>query len=87
MAWGVSDLALLDFRGECDIDTTEPREALELRVLVPSEVSPLFITADPTGVGEGSAIEELQIAGANEEELNLETGPVRARKNVDCRGG
>ena len=38
MTWGVSDPALLDYCGEGDIDTTEPREALKLRVVVTGPV-------------------------------------------------
>ena len=62
------------------------REALKVRVIVPSERSRVFITADAEGVSGGLGIMGLKIAGKIEEELEVATGPVKVRGDVDCSG-
>jgi hypothetical protein len=62
------------------------REALKVRVVVPTKVSRVFITADAGSVAGGLGIMGLKIAGSIEEELEVKTGPVRVRKRVDCSG-
>lgn len=62
------------------------REALEVRVLVPTKVSRVFITADAGSVSGGLGVMGLKIAGKIEDELEVSTGPVQVRSDVDCSG-
>lgn len=62
------------------------REALRVRVVVPSKVSRVFITADAGSVSGGLGIMGLKIAGKIEKELEVATGPVKVRSDVDCSG-
>lgn len=62
------------------------REALRVRVVVPTKVSRVFITADAGSVAGGLGIMGLKIAGQIEEELEVKTGPVKIRRPVDCSG-
>ena len=62
------------------------RETLKVRVLVPTKVSRVFITADAQSVGGGLGVMGLKIAGKVESELEVLTGPVKVRRDVDCSG-
>lgn len=62
------------------------REPLKVRVIVPTKVSRVFITADAGSVAGGLGIMGLKIAGKIEKELEVATGPVRVRSEVDCSG-
>lgn len=62
------------------------REPLKVRVVVPTKVSRVFITADAGSVAGGLGVMGLKIAGTIEKELDVKTGPVRVRSEVDCSG-
>lgn len=62
------------------------REPLKVRVVVPTKVSRVFITADAGTVSGGLGIMGLKIAGKIEKELDVKTGPVQVRSKVDCSG-
>jgi hypothetical protein len=62
------------------------REPLRVRVVVPTKVSRVFITADAGSVAGGLGIMGLKIAGQIEKELDVKTGPVKIRGPVDCSG-
>jgi hypothetical protein len=62
------------------------REALKVRVIVPTKVSRVFITADAGSVAGGLGVMGLKIAGKIEEELQVKTGPVNVGSDVDCSG-
>lgn len=62
------------------------REALRVRVVVPTKVSRVFITADAGSISGGLGVMGLKIAGEIEKELEVKQGPVKVRKNVDCSG-
>ena len=62
------------------------REPLKVRVIVPTKVSRVFITADAGSVSGGLGIMGLKIAGKIEKELEVVTGPVKVRSDVDCSG-
>jgi hypothetical protein len=62
------------------------REPLRVRVLVPTKVSRVFITADAGSVSGGLGVMGLKIAGEIEKELEVKQGPVKVRKKVDCSG-
>jgi hypothetical protein len=61
-------------------------EALRVRVVVPSKVSRVFITADAASVSGGLGVMGLKIAGKIENELEVSTGPVRVQAEPDCSG-
>ena len=62
------------------------REPLRVRVIVPTKVSRVFITADAGSLSGGLGIMGLKIAGEIEKELEVKTGPVKVRSEVDCSG-
>ena len=62
------------------------REPLRVRVVVPTKISRVFITADAGSVSGGLGVMGLKIAGEIEKELEVKQGPVKVRKNVDCSG-
>ena len=62
------------------------KEQLRVRVIVPTKVSRVFITADADNVAGGLGIMGLKIAGKIEEELDVKTGPVKVKRDVDCSG-
>ena len=62
------------------------REPLRVRVVVPTKLSRVFITADAASIGGGLGIVGLKIAGEIEEELEVKTGPVKIKKPYDCSG-
>jgi hypothetical protein len=62
------------------------REPLRVRVVVPTKVSRVFITADAGSVAGGLGIMGLKIAGQIEKELEVKTGPVKIRGPADCSG-
>ncbi len=62
------------------------RESLEVRVVVPTKVSKVFITAEASSVSGGLGLAGLKIASKIEEELEVKTGPVKVRRDVDCCG-
>jgi hypothetical protein len=62
------------------------RERLDVRVIVPTKTSRVFITANAGSVAGGLGIMGLKIADKMEEELEVKTGPVKVREEVDCSG-
>ena len=62
------------------------REPLKVRVVVPTKISRVFITADAGTVSGGLGIMGLKIADKIEDELEVQTGPVKVRSEVDCSG-
>lgn len=62
------------------------KEPLRMRVVVPTKVSRVFITADAGSVAGGLGIVGLKIAGKIEKELDVKTGPVKVEEDVDCSG-
>ena len=62
------------------------REPLKVRVVVPTKVSRVFITADAGTVSGGLGVMGLKIADKIEDELVVKTGPVKVRSGVDCSG-
>ncbi len=62
------------------------REPLRVRVVVPTKVSKVFITADAESVAGGLGLMGLKIAGKIEKELEVNTGPVKVKSNPDCSG-
>lgn len=62
------------------------REPLEVRVVVPTKISKVFITAEAGSVSGGLGLAALKIAGQIEKELEVKTGPVNIRRKVDCSG-
>lgn len=62
------------------------REPLRMRVIVPTKLSRVFITADAGSVAGGLGIMGLKIAGEIENELEVKSGPVNIREPVDCSG-
>jgi hypothetical protein len=62
------------------------REPLKVRVVVPTKISRVFITADAGSVSGGLGIMGLKIAGEIEDELEVKSGPVQVRGEYDCSG-
>lgn len=62
------------------------REPLRVRVVVPSKVSRVFITADAKSVSGGLGLMGLKIAGEIEKELEVKSGPVKVEGQPDCSG-
>lgn len=62
------------------------REPLRVRVLVPSKISRVFITADAGSISGGLGIMGLKIAGEIEKELEVKSGPVKIGEPIDCSG-
>ena len=62
------------------------REPLRVRVIVPTKVSRVFITADAESVSGGLGLMGLKIAGKIEKELEVKTAPVKVKEHVDCSG-
>jgi len=62
------------------------REPLRVRVVVPTKVSRVYITADADTVSGGLGLMGLKIASKIEKELEVKTGPVKVDKSVDCSG-
>ena len=62
------------------------REPLKVRVVVPTKVSRVFLTADAATVSGGLGVMGLKVAGKIEKELEVSTGPVGVRRAVDCSG-
>lgn len=60
------------------------RERIDVRVIVPTKVSRVFITANAGSVAGGLGMMGLKIAGKIEEELEVKSGAVQVRKEVDC---
>ncbi len=53
---------------------------------MPTKISRVFITADAGTVSGGLGIMGLKIADKIEDELEVQTGPVKVRSEVDCSG-
>jgi hypothetical protein len=64
----------------------KPREPLRVRVVVPTKISRVFITADAASVSGGLGLMGLKIAGEIEEELEVKSGPVKVKAEPDCSG-
>ena len=62
------------------------REPLRVRVVVPTKISRVFITADAASVGGGLGLMGLKIAGEIEKELEVKSGPVKVKGQPDCSG-
>jgi hypothetical protein len=62
------------------------REPLRVRVVVPTKVSRVFITADAETVSGGLGLMGLKIAGEIEKELEVKSGPVKVKTEPDCSG-
>jgi len=62
------------------------REPLRVRVVVPTKVSRVFITADAESVSGGLGLMGLKIAGEIEKELEVKSGPVKVKAEPDCSG-
>ena len=62
------------------------REPLRIRVVVPSKVSRVFITADAANVSGGLGLMGLKIAAKIEKELEVNSGPVKVKSEPDCSG-
>jgi len=62
------------------------REPLRVRVVVPSKISRVFITADAESVSGGLGLVGLKIAGEIEKELEVKSGPVKVKTEPDCSG-
>ena len=62
------------------------REPLRVRVVVPTKISRVFITADAASVSGGLGLMGLKIAGEIEEELEVKSGPVKVKAEPDCSG-
>lgn len=61
-------------------------ERLDVRVIVPTKTSRVFITANAGSAAGGLGMMGLETAGKTESELDVKTGPVQVRKEVDCSG-
>jgi hypothetical protein len=61
-------------------------EPLRVRVVVPTKISRVFITADAASVSGGLGLMGLKIAGEIEEELEVKSGPVKVKAEPDCSG-
>jgi len=79
---GLSGKPLVDLTAVACVN----REPLKVRVVVPTKVSRVFITADAASVSGGLGIMGLKIADKIEDELEVKTGPVKVRRKVDCSG-
>ena len=55
-------------------------------MIVPTKVSRVFITAEANSVSGGLGLAGLKIASKIEKELDVKTGPVNVRREVDCSG-
>ena len=62
------------------------REPLRIRVVVPTKVSRVFITANAESVSGGLGLMGLKIAGEIEKELEVKSGPVKVKTEPDCSG-
>lgn len=62
------------------------REPLRVRVVVPTKISRVFITADAASVSGGLGLMGLKIAGEIENELEVKSGPVKVKTEPDCSG-
>ena len=62
------------------------REPLRVRVVVPTKISRVFITADAASVSGGLGLMGLKIAGEIEKELEVKSGPVKVKGQPDCSG-
>jgi len=62
------------------------REPLRVRVVVPTKVSRVFITANAESVSGGLGLMGLKIAGEIEKELEVKSGPVKVKTEPDCSG-
>ena len=62
------------------------REPLRVRVVVPTKISRVFITADAESVSGGLGLVGLKIAGEIEKELEVKSGPVKVKTEPDCSG-
>lgn len=82
--------AVISLSGKPLVDLTAVacvnREPLRVRVIVPTKVSRVFITADAGSVAGGLGLMGLKIAGKIESELEVKTGPVKVKGNPDCSG-
>ena len=82
--------AVISLSGKPLVDLTAVacvnREALRMRVIVPSKVSRVFITADAGSVAGGLGLMGRKSAGKNENELEVKSGPVKVNANPDCSG-
>lgn len=82
--------AVLSLSGEPLVDLTAVAcvngEPLKVRVVVPTTVSRVFITADAGSSAGDLAVVGLKTTGGTEGELEVKTGPVTVRKSVDCSG-
>jgi hypothetical protein len=62
------------------------REPLRVRVVVPTKISRVFITADAASVSGGLGLMGLKIAAEIEKELDVKSGPVKVKGQPDCSG-
>ena len=82
--------AVISLSGKPLVDLTAVaclnREPLRVRVVVPTKVSQVFITADAASVSGGLGLMGLKIAGEIEKELEVKSGPVKVETEPDCSG-
>ena len=82
--------AVISLSGKPLVDLTAVaclnREPLRVRVVVPTKVSRVFITADAASVSGGLGLMGLKIAGEIEKELEVKSGPVKVKAEPDCSG-
>jgi hypothetical protein len=82
--------AVISLAGKPLVDLTAVaclnREPLRVRVVVPTKVSQVFITADAASVSGGLGLMGLKIAGEIEKELEVKSGPVKVETEPDCSG-
>ena len=82
--------AVISLSGKPLVDLTAVaclnREPLRVRVVVPTKVSQVFITADAASVSGGLGLMGLKIAGEIEKELEVKSGHVKVETEPDCSG-
>jgi hypothetical protein len=82
--------AVISLSGKPLVDLTAVaclnREPLRVRVVVPTKVSQVYITADAASVSGGLGLMGLKIAGEIEKELEVKSGPVKVKTKPDCSG-